>query len=188
VLTRDNLVPAHHGFGAAQVDRDVAVLDPLDQTIDDLASAVLVFFELALPFRFAHLLHDDLLRGLRGDPSEIDRRQTVDNELANDSIGLFAARAINGHLFNFVFQLFRLDYFDITGQHDFSGLTINGRANIVLHAVFGPASLLNGLLHRFQHQFAFDRFFPGHRIGDCQHIGPRNRNSVHRPQVLIRND
>ena len=31
---------------------------------------------------FAHALHDHLLGGLRGDAAEIDRRQRIDDELA----------------------------------------------------------------------------------------------------------
>ena len=82
VLARQQLVAAQHRFGPAQIDRDVAVFHALDQTVDDLADAVLVFLELALPFGLADLLDDDLLGGLGGDPAEIDRRQFVGQELA----------------------------------------------------------------------------------------------------------
>ena len=90
-LARDQLVAAQHGFGAAQIDHDVAVFDALDQAVDDLAGAVLEFVELALAFGVAHLLHDHLLGGLRGDAAEIDRRQRIDELVADLGVGLFLA-------------------------------------------------------------------------------------------------
>src|SRR6202008_615070 len=41
VLARDRLVAAHDALAAAEVYDDVAVLDPLDHAVDDLAHAVL---------------------------------------------------------------------------------------------------------------------------------------------------
>src|SRR4051812_2896428 len=82
VLARQQLVAPQDRFGPAQIDRDIAIFDPLDQAVDDLADAILVFLELALPFGLADLLDDDLLGGLGGDPAEIDRRQFVGQELA----------------------------------------------------------------------------------------------------------
>ena len=66
---------ADDAFGAAEIDDDVAVLDALDDAVDDLADAILVFAVLALALGFAHFVVDDLLGGLRGDAAEIHRRQ-----------------------------------------------------------------------------------------------------------------
>ena len=74
-LARQQLVAAQDRLGAAEIDDDVAELDALDQAVDDLADAVLELVELALALGVAHLLHDHLLRRLRGDAAEIDRRQ-----------------------------------------------------------------------------------------------------------------
>src|SRR5262249_6084214 len=63
-LARQQLVAAQDRLGAAEVDRDVAKLDALDQAVDDLAGAVLVLLELALTLGLAHALHDHLLGGL----------------------------------------------------------------------------------------------------------------------------
>jgi hypothetical protein len=50
-LARQQLVAAQDRLGAAEVDRDVAELDALDQAVDDLADAVLVLVELASGLR-----------------------------------------------------------------------------------------------------------------------------------------
>ena len=72
-FARDHLVAAHHAFGAAEIDDDRAEFHALDHAVHDLADAVLVFVVLALALGVAHLLHDHLLGGLRGDAREIDR-------------------------------------------------------------------------------------------------------------------
>src|SRR5690606_32737915 len=45
-LARDQLVAAHDGFAAAEVDDDVAVFGALDGAVDDLADAILVLLVL----------------------------------------------------------------------------------------------------------------------------------------------
>ena len=62
---------------------DVAVLDALDLADDDLADAVLELVVLALALGLAHPLHDHLLGALRGDPAEVDRRQRVQDMVAD---------------------------------------------------------------------------------------------------------
>ena len=46
-LARQQLVAAQHRLGAAEIDDDVAELDPLDEAVDDLADAVLELVEIA---------------------------------------------------------------------------------------------------------------------------------------------
>ena len=82
-LARDLLVAADDALGAAEIDDDVAELDALDDAGDDLAGAVLELFILALALGIADLLEDHLLGGLGGDPAELDRRQRVDDEVAD---------------------------------------------------------------------------------------------------------
>jgi hypothetical protein len=81
-LARDLLVAADDALGAAEIDDDMAELDPLDDAGDDLAGAVLELLILALALGIADLLEDHLLGGLGGDPAELDRRQRVDDEVA----------------------------------------------------------------------------------------------------------
>ena len=90
-FARDLLVAADDALGAAEVDDDVAELDALDDAGDDLAGAVLELLILALALGVADLLEDDLLGGLGGDPAELDRRQRVDDEVADRGVGLAAS-------------------------------------------------------------------------------------------------
>ena len=69
-LARHLLAHRQHGLGAAQVDDDVAALEPADDAGDELALAVLVLVEDVLALGLAHALQDDLLGGLRGDAAE----------------------------------------------------------------------------------------------------------------------
>ena len=92
-LARDLLVAADHALGAAEVDDHVAELDRLDHAGDDLAGAVLEFLELALALGIADLLEDHLLGALRVDPAEVDRRQRIDDEVADLGVGLAASAA-----------------------------------------------------------------------------------------------
>ena len=89
-FARDLLVAAHDRLGAAEVDDDVAELDALDDAGDDLAGAVLEFLVLALALGVADLLEDHLLGGLRGDAAEVDRRQRIDDEVAELGVRLDA--------------------------------------------------------------------------------------------------
>ena len=84
-LARDLLVAADDALGPAEVDDDVAELDALDDAGDDFAGAVLELFELAFALGVADLLEDDLLGGLGGNAAELDRRQRVDDEVADRS-------------------------------------------------------------------------------------------------------
>ena len=76
-------VAADDALGAAEIDDDVAELDALDDAGDDLAGAVLELLILALALGIADLLEDDLLGGLGGDAAEFDRRQRIDDEVAD---------------------------------------------------------------------------------------------------------
>ena len=57
-------------FDAADLEDDVAVLEPLHRAVDDLADPLVVLGEDVLALRLAHLLEDDLLGGLRGDAAQ----------------------------------------------------------------------------------------------------------------------
>ena len=82
-LARDQFVAPQQRLGAAEFHHQVAVLGALHHAVDDLADAVLELVVLPLALVFAHALHDHLLGGLRGDAAEIDRRQRIDEVLAD---------------------------------------------------------------------------------------------------------
>src|SRR5207248_2538211 len=97
-LARQQFVASQHRLGAAEIDDDIAELDPLDQTVDDLADAVLELAVLALTLGVADLLDDYLLRGLRRDAAEVDRRQRIGDEIADFGLGVEALRRRDRHL------------------------------------------------------------------------------------------
>ena len=74
----------------------MAELDALDDAGDDFAGAVLEFLILALALGVADLLEDDLLGGLRGDAAELDRRQRIDDEVADRGVASAASARPSG--------------------------------------------------------------------------------------------
>ena len=59
------------GLDAAELDVDVAVLEPLDDAADHVANPLAVLGMDVLALRLADLLENHLLGGLRGDPPEV---------------------------------------------------------------------------------------------------------------------
>ena len=176
-LARQQLVAAQHRFAAAEIDSDIAKLDALHQTVDDLGLAVLELVELALALGLAHLLHDHLLRRLRGDAAEIDRRQFVDQEIADLGIGLAARGGFDRDLRVFVFDI--VDHLLHADQLDLASLAVDLGTDVVLVAVFRAAGLLNGLLHGGEHVVAVDTLLAGDRVGDLQKLHAGNGDGFH---------
>ena len=127
--------------------------------------------ELALALGLAHPLHDHLLGGLRGDAAEIDRRQRVDQEIADLGAGPWRAASIERDLGALVLD--RVGDLAVARQADLAGLAVDDGADVVLVAVFGAAGLLDGLLHRLQHLVALDALLAGDRVGDLQQLQAR---------------
>lgn len=134
--------------------------------MDDLADAVLVFFILALTLGVAHLLDDHLLRGLGGDAAEIHRRQLVFDQVARAGSRIAALRIGDQNFGCVVFHL--LDDLEQTYQPDLAGVGIDAGPDFVFRPVTRLCRLLDRFRHRFQHEFALDRFFPRDRIGNLQ--------------------
>src|SRR5690606_34696413 len=73
-LARDQILARDEPFGvAAEIDVGAVAVHPLHDAGQELADAVLVGLDDLLALGLAHLLHNDLLRGLRGDAPELDR-------------------------------------------------------------------------------------------------------------------
>src|SRR3989344_3684104 len=70
-LARDLLVVREDSRRATEIDKEVAALEALDVASDYLTFALAIFRDDGRSLRFADLLHDDLLRGLCGDATEI---------------------------------------------------------------------------------------------------------------------
>ncbi len=167
-LARQQLVAPEDRLGAAEVDGDIAELDALDEAVHDLADSALVLVELPGALGLAHLLHDHLLGGLRGDPAEIDRRQRIDEELADLRIGLDPTGLVERQLRCFVLDC--LDHLAVAGELDVAAHPVDRGANVVLMPVFGATGLLDRHLHGFQDLVALDSLLAGDRVGHLQEL------------------
>ncbi len=148
----------------------MAELDALDDAGDDLADAVLEFLILALALGIADLLEDHLLGGLRGDPPELDRRQRVDDEVADRGALLELLRALEIDLLEMILGL--LDHFEDAPQAQIAGLGIELGADVVLGAVAGAGGALDRVLHRFDHDALVDQLLAGDGVGDREQLRP----------------
>ena len=184
-LARQQFVAPQHRLGAAEIDDDIAELDPLDEAVDDLADAVLELGVLPLPLGVAHLLDDDLLRGLRRDAAEIDRRQRVGDEIADLGLGVEALRRGERHLRRLVLDL--VDDLAEAQQADLAAAPVDLGADVVFLAVFRAPGLLDGLLHRLEDFVLVDALVAGDRVGDLQQLGAGvGGGAFHRASVCHR--
>ena len=168
-FARDLCVAADDALGAAKVDDDMAELDALDDAGDDLARAVLEFLILALALGVADLLEDDLLGGLGGDAAEFDRRQRIDDEVADRGVLLELLRALQVDLLEIILDLF--DHFDDAPQAKVAGDRVELGADVVLGAVAGAGGALDRVLHRLDDDALVDQLLARDRIGDGEQLG-----------------
>ena len=188
VLARDSLLAPQQRLGAPQVDDHVAELDPLDQAIDDVAHAILELVVLPVALRLAHLMNDHLFGGLRRDTAEVDRRQRIDDELAESDRGQFPASRRQRNLRRLVLD--GLDHLEEPRQRNLPGRAIYVGANVMVVAILRPAGFLNSLFHRLEHFLAVDALVAGDGIRDLQQFGAGvncvrfHGHSVHRPSYL----
>ena len=189
VFARNGLFAAQQRLGTVEIDDDVAELDAFDQAVDHFADAVLELVVLAFALGFANLVHDHLFRGLRGDTAEIDRRQGIDQLIADLRTGLAALRRRHRQLGGFVFHL--LDDLEVAGERNFTADAVDPDPNIVLLAVLGPSGLLDRLLHRLEHFLAVDPLVSGDGVRHLKQFGTRvngigfHRHLAHRSSVSV---
>ncbi len=134
-------------LAAAEVDDDVAVLDALDDAVDDLADAVLVFLVLAVALGLAHLLHDDLLGGLRRDAAEVEGRQRLGDRVADLGGRVALARLRQRDLAGVVLDRGVVDDEQVARQAELAGLRVDLGVDVGLGAVARARRLGDGVLH-----------------------------------------
>ena len=168
------LALGHAGFGAAQIDDYIGAFKALDDAIDQLADAPVIFVEDGVALGLAHLLHDDLLGGLRGDAAQDGSRLGNEQFAADGHVGIDLAGFGKGHFFLGIGDLVdhgaNRIHVDLTGfgielgAQIFVGLVILPRGDH--HGVFNsrhddlgldmlfPADLLNHLVQQIGHSYA----------------------------------
>ncbi len=168
-LARDLLIAADDALGAAEIDDDVTELDALDDAGDDLVGAVLELFILPLALGIADLLEDHLLGGLGGDSAEFDRRQRVDDEVADRRALLELLRALEVDLLEMVLGL--LDDLEHAPQAQVAGFAVELGADVVLGPVAGAGGTLDRVLHRLDDDALVDQFLARDGVGDGDQLG-----------------
>jgi len=104
-FARQQFVPAHDRFAAAEIDNHVAVFHPLDDAVNDIGNAILVLLILTIALRFANFLHDHLLRRLGGDATVFERRQGFGDIVADLGGGIALFCILKRDLRRIVFDL-----------------------------------------------------------------------------------
>ena len=169
-LARQHLVAAHDRLAAAEIDHHVAVLDPLDDAVDDVADAVLVFLILPVALGLAHLLHDHLLGRLRGDAAVFERRQRLGDVVADLRGRIARSGVLERDLGRVVLDL--IDDQQQAREPHLAGLRIDLGADLGLAAVARARRLLDRILHGGDDDAAVDRLLAGDRVGDLQQFEP----------------
>ena len=167
-LARNQFVAAHDRFaaGAAEIDDDVAVLDPLDRPVDDLADPVLEHLVLLVALGLADLLHQHLLRGLGGNAAVVEGRQRLGNPVADLGRRILLLRVDKRDLGRVVLDL--IDHQQQTGEANLAGLRIDLGAHLGLLAVARARGLLHRVLHRGENDRTVDRLLARDGVDDLQ--------------------
>ena len=154
----------HARFGASQVDDHVGTLGALDDAVDQLADAAVVFVVDGVAFRLAHLLHDHLLGGLRGDAPEHGGRLGDHDLAAHFHVGVELLRLGQREFFFGVGDF--LDH-GTHGEHvDLPGVWIELGAEIFFGLVKLPRGNDHRVFDRRDDHFRFNVLFPADLL-DC---------------------
>ena len=167
-LARQQLVAADDRLATTEVDDDVAVLDALDEPVDDAADAVLELVVLAVALGLADLLDDDLLGRLSGDAAEVEGRQRLGDPVADLRGRVLAAGVLEQDLGGVVLDL--VDDEQKARQPDLTGLRVDLGTDLGLLAVAGAGRLLDRVLHRGEDDLAVDHLLTRDGVGDLQEL------------------
>jgi hypothetical protein len=155
------------------------VLDPLDLADHDLADAVLVLVVLPLALGLAHALHDHLLGALRGDAAEVDRRQRVEDHVADLGRRVARLRVLEADLLRVVLD--RVGHLELAVELPVAAAPVELGDDLVLLAVLAARGRLVGLLEGLDHLVRRDALLLRHHVGDPQQLAARQaRACLHR--------
>ena len=177
-FARQHFVAAHDGFTAAEIDHDVTVLDALDDAVDDVADAILVFVILPVAFGFADFLHDHLLCRLRGNPPIFERRQRIGDGVSDLRGGMPPARVFEADLGRGVFNC--VDHQHVAREMKLAALRVDLRADFGFAAVSRARRFGDSVFHRAQNDLTVDRLFASDCVRDLQQFKSIGANGRHR--------
>src|SRR6185312_8289491 len=180
-LARDGLVARNERLGvAAQVEIDVAALDPLHDAGHQLADAIGKGVHHLLALGLAYALHDHLLGGLRGDATEFGVLDLLLDVLADLGVRALVQRVHQAQLVGRRFHLAVVGN-DFPAPEGFvlAGVVIDRHADIRL---FVRIALLRRRrqrgFHRLEDHLFRHALFIGDRVDDQQKLFAHCSNSV----------
>ena len=97
-LARDHRRLRQQRLGVAEIQDGVAALQAFDDPRDHLTHAAAIKIDDQLALGLAHLLHDDLLRGLGRDAPELDGIERILDEVADLDVRIVLARIAEADL------------------------------------------------------------------------------------------
>ena len=179
-LARNRLALAHESLGVREFNVDIAVLNALDESVDNLADAVLVLLVLAGALGLADMFDDGVLDGAGGDSSHVNGGE----EFAVNSADLVEFRLLRSdlaRLFNRDLgrRLFNLLNDGVAAEKPhLAGDRVNLGADVMLPAVLRLGGLLKGEDHRLDDLLEQDAFFARDRLGNLKQLAAV-KSSVH---------
>ena len=177
-LARDHLLARDEAFGVgAEIHVHAVAVDALDDAADQRAGPVLVGIDHLRALGLAHLLHDDLLGGLRENAAERHRFHRLLDEAARLHVLVDVARVIQAQL-----ALRHLEFGGIVGEHlpaakrvVAAGLAVDRNAHVQLFAVLLAGRGRERGFERVEYDFLVDALLVGDRVDRHQNF------FVHRP-------
>ena len=183
-FARNHLIARDEAFGvAAQIDEHAVAIDALDDAGHQRADAALVFVDDLRTLGLAHLLHDDLLGGLRGDASESDGFHRHFDIAADFRVLRDVERVLEPQLAIGKFELGGIvrEHFPASPRVVVAALAVDGDAHVDALAVTFARRGSQRCFERFENDFLVDALLVGHRVDHHQNLFIHRANSSIEP-------
>src|SRR5690606_16888076 len=170
-LARNGLFARQQGFGVvAQIHHAAVTGDLLHGTGDDFPDLAAVGVHHLRPLGLAHLLHDDLLGGLRGDAPELDGLDRLLDDVADLGIRLALAGLLDSQLGRRIDQIIRIDHLPATEGFVVAVLAVDGdpQLDFFLIALLGGGG--QSQLQRFENHTGRYALLVGYRLNHQQYF------------------